>query len=256
MDPAVDDAQSPICGLQSVCNQFVCASQPVQVVWVLKHGHIGDAFFDIDAARFLLQELQYQQHQQQQDIRLGLQLGQQQAHTPTSAHHSQQHHQQHQQDCDASHQAPHNGMTITTATANLPSDPAPEQPPSHAAHHRHTSISISSGGGGGGGERGTLGHAAGPKWTDALPRGSVPSNVLLEFNATVSSIDSSLPAHTAASRAHTTNNNADGSGSSSSSSSWEQGPGPAGCMQAADEAGPWNVYVTLSSGKVRRCDTV
>ena len=27
------------------------------MVWVLKHGHIGDAFFDVDAAQFLLDEL-------------------------------------------------------------------------------------------------------------------------------------------------------------------------------------------------------
>ncbi|CAD7696939.1 unnamed protein product [Ostreobium quekettii] len=29
----------------------------MEVIWVLKHGHIGDAFFDIDAAQFLLDEL-------------------------------------------------------------------------------------------------------------------------------------------------------------------------------------------------------
>lgn len=27
------------------------------MIWVLKHGHIGDAFFDTDAAEFLLNEL-------------------------------------------------------------------------------------------------------------------------------------------------------------------------------------------------------
>jgi hypothetical protein len=31
----------------------------VDVVWVLRHGHIGDAFFDADAAEFLLGELQW-----------------------------------------------------------------------------------------------------------------------------------------------------------------------------------------------------
>ncbi|EFJ51949.1 hypothetical protein VOLCADRAFT_116157 [Volvox carteri f. nagariensis] len=30
--------------------------QRAEVVWVLKHGHVGDAFFDLDAAQFLLQE--------------------------------------------------------------------------------------------------------------------------------------------------------------------------------------------------------
>ncbi|GIL73064.1 hypothetical protein Vretifemale_3287 [Volvox reticuliferus] len=30
--------------------------QPPELVWVLKHGHVGDAFFDLDAAQFLLHE--------------------------------------------------------------------------------------------------------------------------------------------------------------------------------------------------------
>lgn len=36
-----------------------------QIVWAVKHGHIGDAFFDLDAAAFLLRELQYERTQQQ-----------------------------------------------------------------------------------------------------------------------------------------------------------------------------------------------
>ncbi len=31
----------------------------MDVTWVVKHGHIGDAFFDLDAAQFLLEELQH-----------------------------------------------------------------------------------------------------------------------------------------------------------------------------------------------------
>lgn len=29
----------------------------MQVVWVARHSHIGDAFFDLDAAEYLLDEL-------------------------------------------------------------------------------------------------------------------------------------------------------------------------------------------------------
>ena len=31
----------------------------MDITWVVKHGHIGDAFFDLDAAQFLLEELQH-----------------------------------------------------------------------------------------------------------------------------------------------------------------------------------------------------
>lgn len=31
----------------------------MDVTWVVRHGHIGDAFFDLDAAQFLLEELQH-----------------------------------------------------------------------------------------------------------------------------------------------------------------------------------------------------
>lgn len=35
-------------------------SRSTKVVWAVKHGHIGDAFFDKDAAQFLLEETQLQ----------------------------------------------------------------------------------------------------------------------------------------------------------------------------------------------------
>ncbi len=31
----------------------------MDITWVIRHGHIGDAFFDLDAAQFLLEELQH-----------------------------------------------------------------------------------------------------------------------------------------------------------------------------------------------------
>jgi hypothetical protein len=43
---------------QCLCDAWpnVCAKR-VQVVWVVRHGEIGDAFFDLDAAQFLLARL-------------------------------------------------------------------------------------------------------------------------------------------------------------------------------------------------------
>lgn len=35
-----------------------------KVVWVARHKHIGDAFFDVDAARFLLKQLQHSRSKQ------------------------------------------------------------------------------------------------------------------------------------------------------------------------------------------------
>ena len=35
-----------------------------KVVWVARHKHIGDAFFDVDAARFLLGQLQHSRGKQ------------------------------------------------------------------------------------------------------------------------------------------------------------------------------------------------
>ena len=36
----------------------------MQVVWVMKQEHIGDAFFDLDAAAFLLMQLDHAKPQQ------------------------------------------------------------------------------------------------------------------------------------------------------------------------------------------------
>jgi len=46
-----------------VINEVACfncrdALRCVNITWVVRHGHIGDAFFDIDAAHFLLEQLQ------------------------------------------------------------------------------------------------------------------------------------------------------------------------------------------------------
>lgn len=84
----------PLCttllGKRYICTALECfcafllsfsgAVRDVEVVWVLKHGHIGDAFFDVDAAEFLLAELQHQQLTQQTDNKELQQQQQQQDH--------------------------------------------------------------------------------------------------------------------------------------------------------------------------------
>ncbi|KAK9817209.1 hypothetical protein WJX72_011100 [[Myrmecia] bisecta] len=47
-------------GNGGIALELVNALRDVEVVWVMKHGHIGDAFLDVDAATFLLQHLQGQ----------------------------------------------------------------------------------------------------------------------------------------------------------------------------------------------------
>lgn len=54
-----------VVGNGGIALELVSALRGVQVVWSLKHGHIGDAFFDLDAAAFLLTEMA--QHQERLD---------------------------------------------------------------------------------------------------------------------------------------------------------------------------------------------
>lgn len=52
-----------------LCQLIRQALRGVEIIWALKHSHIGDAFFDADAAQFLLEELKssfWQEHQQQE----------------------------------------------------------------------------------------------------------------------------------------------------------------------------------------------
>lgn len=46
-----------VIGNGGIALEVVSALRGVQVVWSLRHGHIGDAFFDLDAAAFLLMEM-------------------------------------------------------------------------------------------------------------------------------------------------------------------------------------------------------
>jgi hypothetical protein len=113
----------------------------------MKHEHIGDAFFDVDAAEFLLGELQHQQQQQQQQ-----QVRPDPAAQPTQSDGTQQQQQQQQ--------------------------PQERQEPPLQQQGSHSGQSA--------GHGVVKGHAAGPKWIDSLPKGRLPANVRLERHALVS----------------------------------------------------------------------
>ena len=48
-------------GNGGIALEIVHALKGVEILWVVKHSHIGDAFFDVDAAQFLLEELYTEQ---------------------------------------------------------------------------------------------------------------------------------------------------------------------------------------------------
>ncbi|KAH7623760.1 putative Pyridine nucleotide-disulfide oxidoreductase domain-containing protein 1 [Nannochloris sp. 'desiccata'] len=48
-----------VVGNGGIALELAHALHGVDVTWVIRHGHIGDAFFDLDAAQFLLEELQH-----------------------------------------------------------------------------------------------------------------------------------------------------------------------------------------------------
>ncbi|GBF99943.1 hypothetical protein Rsub_12636 [Raphidocelis subcapitata] len=137
-----------VVGNGGIALELVGEVRGVEVVWALRHAHIGDAFFDADAAQFLLGELTAAQRARrggegaQQDERQGGPEGQ--------------------------------GSEAQCA----------ERRESGAA----AGSSGRGGGGGGGAPAGQggrrLGAALGPKWSDALPHGA-PANVRIERHATV-----------------------------------------------------------------------
>eukprot|EP00884_Botryococcus_braunii_P022738 jgi/Botrbrau1/9148/Bobra.160_3s0020.2 len=67
-----DSRKVLVVGNGGIALQLVSSLRSIEVVWAIKQGHIGDAFFDLDAAAFLLRELQHgraeghQPEQQQQ----------------------------------------------------------------------------------------------------------------------------------------------------------------------------------------------
>jgi hypothetical protein len=120
----------------------------------MKHQHIGDAFFDVDAAEFLLGELQHQQQQQQPE-----------AQCPTNNLSQQQQQEQIEQQQQQGQESQQPG-----ASTSQPAGCGGGQPSRNVAQS---------------GMSGVDGHAAGPKWVDRLPGGQLPANVRLERHALV-----------------------------------------------------------------------
>jgi len=172
----------------------------IEVVWIMKHQHIGDAFFDVDAAEFLLGELQHQQpvqhqqrvqqqqqqqqrqqpvQQQQQDVSGGLTaaqptLPQQLSASPNSKQQQQQ--QQQQEGCAEASQAQQLSAAGLAAGTQAHKGTLVAAAPTAAAARAAPAAAA-----------GALeGHAAGPKWVDSLPKGGLPANVRLERHALVS----------------------------------------------------------------------
>ncbi|KAF8067218.1 PYROXD1 [Scenedesmus sp. PABB004] len=186
-----------VIGNGGIALELVGAARGVEVVWVLKHGHIGDAFFDLDAAEFLLgvlqqqqqqeqqqqgqqeqqqqqQEQQQQQQQQQQAQEQEQQQGQQQE--QQGQQEQQQQGQQEQQQQQQQQQAQQAQQAQQEQQEQQP--PPPEQPGQPAAV-------AEAGTAGAAAAAAARGHAAGPKWVDQLPRGALPAHVRLERNAQV-----------------------------------------------------------------------
>jgi len=119
---------------------------------VLKHGHIGDAFFDVDAAKFLLNVLQQQQQQQHRGCRVS---------APDTV------------------QEP---GAATTAALDLVGKVAGSSVSSASGNRaRSCNDEVS-----GAQSAAAQGHAVGPRWVSQLPKGKLSANVVLETNALVS----------------------------------------------------------------------
>lgn len=52
-------ARAVVVGNGGIALELAQALKGIDVTWIVRHGHIGDAFFDVDAAQFLLEELQH-----------------------------------------------------------------------------------------------------------------------------------------------------------------------------------------------------
>jgi hypothetical protein len=119
---------------------------------VIRHSHIADAFFDVDAAEFLLGEMQWRQEQekaqQEQEQADGGVQTQDRDKSQKSMTRQQQQQQQQQEEVWQQHGAPDQRQQKAQG-------------------------------------RQELGAALGPKWTEALPKGP-PANVKLERSAQVS----------------------------------------------------------------------
>ncbi|GIL42910.1 hypothetical protein Vafri_741 [Volvox africanus] len=233
--------------------------QPPELVWVLKHSHVGDAFFDLDAAQFLL-------HERLQSAE-GEEAAQQAPAPPGSSPSS------------------YRAVNSDTAPAGIIGSGRPEQQVESATCGRVG--------------KGLRGHAAGPAWTQELLRGLVMARdervendgagtsgcasvsggaellrqgdpaqtatsggsgvggiggrgfskfrLVLEFSSTVSRIDTG--GRNADAAAH-------GGGIEEARGTEPSGTAVPALAPSPQDGGPWPLYVALSNGKVYGADLV
>lgn len=230
----------------------------LDVVWVLKHGHVGDAFFDTDAAAFLLKQLEEGG---------GVSKGGVQRQPWHEAVPQRQHKPAQQQ---PSNHPPPSGQHGPASSASpsraqdavRPAGAAPAKPHGSAASPPAPA----------------WGHSAGPKWTQHLqlhrvpqppsadlPGGPMPG-LTLELNALVEQVTShsqpEVPAQvTSHSQLAAPAQGGDDAGGAlqGGSEAWaEHGRagaegGGGGCPGPGSTAedGHWPVYARLTNGKVR-----
>lgn len=184
----------------------------VDVVWAMKHGHIGDAFFDLDAAQFLLEELQQQRESEAQQLaeantqqqpeqqQLQLQQGPGGENRRPPGQRPEQQQQQQLAECESRqpsiHQqqrpppdaewGPSAGQTASQAAAP-PSNHEQQQVPQQEARVQATRGRPQA-------ARPTLGHAVGPTWVQHLQHlqrgvGGPGGRVTLEYGCELASIE-------------------------------------------------------------------
>ena len=211
----------------------------LDVVWVLRHGHIGDAFFDADAAAFLLGELEWRQEQaakaaakEVEEARQRQQQGQEQ---------QQQIQQQQQQQQEREQEEQQQQQQRDAGAAAGPSGRGDA--------------------GQGGGRRAPLGAAVGPEWVKALPHGGGggggrPARVTIERRAEVLGVfDTRAEAEAALRAAGAALTEPAGGGSSSGSS--DSGDWPAWlALLEADSGGGGGNGGAVKAGRALGADLV
>lgn len=122
-----------VVGNGGIALELISGLQGKDVTWIMRHAHIGDAYFDLDAAQFLLEELQQQREQQAQQV--------------AGAQQQQQQEQKQEQ---------------------LP--PSPQEQQQEQGRRQPSDASLANGAGSedncGSGK--VLGHAVGPRWVQQL----------------------------------------------------------------------------------------
>lgn len=158
----------------TACGDCRDALRGLEIVWVLRHGHIGDAFFDLDAAQFLLEEMQTQRAREAAAGETGAPQGTGSAPSPVAARPAEKPSSHHHRDSNAA---------ASEALQQIGTSVQAAQPSSQDS-----------------GQPGTLGHAAGPAWAAGLPsvyrtaHDAGVGGVVLEYGCEVDAITSASAA--------------------------------------------------------------